>query len=185
MDPGTPGRGEVRTGGRTLLGLPAALGEQELQQGYVSPLALIGSFPESRDHTGPGITPEIDPRALIDAFATVDAGTERATRVGASWLFKHTHVGHDCIIGDGCEISTGTVIGGWVEIGDNVRVGINATIRPRVKVGDGAMIGMGAVVTKDVPAGETWIGCPARRMREPMPDNLWQEWYDEWHRAVA
>lgn len=143
----------------------------------VSPLALIGDQPESRDHHGPGVPPLIHPGARIEAFATVDAGTSRPTTVGASWLFKHSHIGHDAVIGDGCEISTGAIIGGWCELGDNVRVGLGAVLRPRVKVGDGARVGMGAVVTKDVPAGETWVGNPAR-LHAPPVDPLWNEWFE-------
>lgn len=143
----------------------------------ISRLALIGDPPESRTHEGPGVPPEIHPDARIEAFASVDAGCERATRIGKSWLFKHSHVGHDAIIGDGCEISTGAIIGGYAEIHDNVRIGLNATIRPRVTIGKGARIGMGAVVTKDVPAGETWIGCPAHDIRQDVKvDPLWIEW---------
>jgi acetyltransferase-like isoleucine patch superfamily enzyme len=48
-------------------------------------------------------------------------------------------------------------------IGDDVSIGAAATILPGVRIGHGAMIGAGALVTKDVPAGETWIGVPARK----------------------
>jgi len=41
-------------------------------------------------------------------------------------------------------------------------VGANATILGGVTIGEAALVGAGAVVTKDVPAGETWVGNPAR-----------------------
>lgn len=146
----------------------------------ISPHAVIGEPPESRTHVGPGIPPDVHPDARIEAFATIDAGTERPTRFGKSWAFKHSHVGHDAIIGDGCELATGAVIGGFAEIGDNVRVGLNATVRPRVKVGDNARVGMGAVVTKDVPAGETWVGNPAHDITvDSRIDPLWVERYSK------
>ena len=44
-------------------------------------------------------------------------------------------------------------------------IGANATILPGVTIGENAMNGAGSVVTKDVPAGEVWVGNPARRMR--------------------
>ena len=42
-------------------------------------------------------------------------------------------------------------------------IGANATILGGVTIGEGALVGAGAVVTHDVPAGETWVGNPARR----------------------
>jgi hypothetical protein len=97
---------------------------------------------------------------------TVDAGTERPTHIGdRTWLMKHVHVGHDALIGADCELAPGAVICGHAEIGNGVKIGVNASILPYRKIGDGARIGAGAVVTKDVPAGETWVGNPAR----PLP----------------
>lgn len=41
-------------------------------------------------------------------------------------------------------------------------IGSNATILPGITIGAGALVGAGAVVTKDVPAGATVVGNPAR-----------------------
>jgi len=42
-------------------------------------------------------------------------------------------------------------------------IGAGSTILPGLTIGEGAMIGAGSVVTHDVPAGEVWVGNPARR----------------------
>jgi acetyltransferase-like isoleucine patch superfamily enzyme len=44
-------------------------------------------------------------------------------------------------------------------------IGANATVLGGVTIGERAMIGAGAVVTKDVPAGQTWVGNPARPLK--------------------
>lgn len=41
-------------------------------------------------------------------------------------------------------------------------IGAGAVILPGITVGENAFIAAGSVVTKDVPAGELWMGSPAR-----------------------
>ncbi|AZI57358.1 serine acetyltransferase [Nakamurella antarctica] len=47
-------------------------------------------------------------------------------------------------------------------IGDNVQLGAGCIVIGGITIGDGAVVGAGAVVTKDVPAGATVVGNPAR-----------------------
>lgn len=140
----------------------------------VDRFAVIGAPPEQRGFDGVGVAPVISDSCRVEAFVTVDAGTERPTTIGRrTWLMKKVHVGHDAIVGDDCELTPGVVVCGFVEIGAGVKVGVNACILPYRRVGAGARIGAGAVVTRDVPAGETWVGNPARKLedheRDPRP----------------
>lgn len=53
-----------------------------------------------------------------------------------------------------------------VLIKDDVWIGAGAIILPGVTIGEGAVVGAGAIVTKDVPAGKTVGGNPARIIGE-------------------
>lgn len=48
-------------------------------------------------------------------------------------------------------------------------IGTSATILCGVTIGEGAIVGAGSVVTKDVPAGATVVGVPARILRKIQP----------------
>jgi UDP-N-acetylglucosamine acyltransferase len=85
------------------------------------------------------------------------------TKIGdGNIIMAHSHIGHDAEIGSYCEISTGTIIGGYAKIQDGAKLKLNVTIRNRKTVGGGALIGMGSVVVKDVPAGQIYVGNPAK-----------------------
>ncbi|WP_343636902.1 acyltransferase [Fluviicola sp.] len=51
-------------------------------------------------------------------------------------------------------------------IEDGVSIGAGSVILGGITIGKGAMIGAGSLLTKSVPAGELWMGSPARFIRK-------------------
>ena len=74
-------------------------------------------------------------------------------------------VDHHNLIGDYVHVAPGSHLGGDVQVGQRVLIGIGATVMPQLVVGNDAVIGAGAVVTKNVPAGITVVGVPARPLQ--------------------
>ena len=45
-------------------------------------------------------------------------------------------------------------------------IGAGSTILPGLEIGENAMVRAGSVVTKNIPAGEIWVGNPAKFLRK-------------------
>jgi len=79
-------------------------------------------------------------------------------------------IGETAEIGDDCTLYHGVTLGGttWNKgkrhpsLGRGVVIGAGAKLLGPIAVGEGARIGSNAVVVKDVPAGATAVGIPAR-----------------------
>lgn len=127
---------------------------------------LLGSY-------GPGCS--LRAPLYVDYGSNIHLGRDVFMNYGCVLLdVCPIHIGDMTQIGPGAQILTadhprdatdrdaGLEFGRPIRIGRNVWIGAAALILPGVTVGDDAIIGAGAVVTRDVPAGATVGGNPAR-----------------------
>ena len=120
-------------------------------------LATVAPGAELILHDGVGIS-----SAVICAAVRVEIGAGTQIGGGAMILDTDFHPQGD----DGGWLTDPAAVARPVMIGEKCFIGTRAIILKGVTLGDGAVVGAGAVVTRDVPAGTTVVGNPARPIRQ-------------------
>lgn len=104
---------------------------------------------------------EIGSNTCIDRGALADTVIGDFTKIN-----NLCHIAHNNKIGKNVIITGCVNISGSNVIDDSVWIAPNSSIRGWVHIEEGATVGMGAVVVKNIPAHETWVGNPARKLEK-------------------
>jgi UDP-3-O-[3-hydroxymyristoyl] glucosamine N-acyltransferase len=103
----------------------------------------------------------------IGANTTIDRGANRDTMIGeGSKIDNLVQIAHNVSIGRHCLIAGQAGISGSCTLGDYVMLGGQAGLADHLTIGEGAQIGARSGLMHDVPAGEKWLGAPAKPIRE-------------------
>jgi bifunctional UDP-N-acetylglucosamine pyrophosphorylase / glucosamine-1-phosphate N-acetyltransferase len=172
--PGCHLRGETRIAANCEIGPNAYLQDTEigpgsrvwysvLEQARVGQRVSVGPF----THLRPGALIEDD--VNLGNYAEV-----KNSRIGAGTQMHHFSYVGDGDVGERVNIGAGTITVNFdaetraknrTVIGDDAAVSSDTMLVAPIEVGPGAMTGAGSVVTHDIPAGEVWVGVPARPRR--------------------
>ena len=113
----------------------------------------------------------IDPTAVVPDSAFLGTGcyvNANATLGSAAeiddfaLINRAASIGHHTVIESYATVGPGATLASHCHVGKAAMIGAGAVIAPSIHIGDEAVVGAGAVVHRDVPAGTSVIGNPAR-----------------------
>lgn len=131
---------------------------------------IVKSMPNAKWYTA------IHPTAVISSINTsIDEGTvvmanavvNPCAQIGKHCIINTSSVvEHDNKIDDYVHISVGAKLAGTVKVGARTWIGVGACVRNGIHICNDTMIGAGAVVVKNIEIPGTYIGVPAKKIKD-------------------
>ena len=115
---------------------------------------VIGDAPQDLKYKGEPTRLVIGDRNVFREHVTVHRSSKAAgkTVIGSdNFLMQHSHVAHDCIIGDHVILAGGALLAGHVTVQDRAFLSGNCLVHQFVTVGTLAIMQGGCAISKDVP----------------------------------
>ena len=128
------------------------------------PYACIGGKTQDLKYKGgrPGL--RIGERNVFREYVTVHTATfdDEFTVIGSdNTILAYSHIAHDCIVGDHCVMSNGTMLAGHVIVEDHVIIGGYGGVHQFCRLGAYAMLSATAKLVQDLPPFFIADGTPA------------------------
>lgn len=126
--------------------------------------AVLGHLPQDTAFEGKKSFLKIGKKNIIREYATVHRGTKplSSTEIGdENFFMAHSHVGHNCRVGNKVILANGALLAGYVDVGDGVFISGNVVVHQFCRIGTLAIIGGFSGVNKDIPPYMTVRG-PSR-----------------------
>ena len=116
--------------------------------------AILGEKPQHLKYNNEATSVEIGEGNIFREHVTVHRGTTHSwkTVIGNHNFFMvHSHIAHDCVIGNHCLLTNGSMLGGHCLMQDRAILAGNAACQQFVRIGRLAMLGGVSGSTKDIP----------------------------------
>ncbi len=110
----------------------------------------------------------------VGANACIDRGVFGDTIVGERTRIDNLcQIAHNVVLGRSVIVAAFGGISGSVKVGDGSMLGGRVGIADHVTVGEGVSLAASAGLFRDIAAGETWGGTPAKPIRQWMREVAW------------
>lgn len=173
----------VRIGSGTIIGPhvhlagPLSMG----QNNRIHTGAVLGGAPQHLKYANEPTGIEIGDNNVFREHVTVHRGTTHSwtTRIGhGNFLMAHSHLAHDCVVGNNCILANGAQVAGHVILQDNAYLSGNSAVHQFVRIGRLALLSGASITTKDIPpfvtqqgincvVGVNVVGCRRAGMTAP------------------